>query len=60
VSQDEEGQTIVNVVDAKGEPTPRAVTIGLSSNKNVEIRKGLRTGEHVALPEPQAAAGEGD
>ena len=60
VSQDEDGQTIVNVVDAKGEPTPRAVTIGLSSNKNVEIRKGLRAGEHVALPEPQAAAGQGD
>ena len=27
---------------------------------NVEIRKGLRAGEHVALPEPQAASGEGD
>jgi HlyD family secretion protein len=60
VSQDEDGQTIVDVVDANGEPTPRAVTIGLSSNKNVEIRKGLRAGEHVALPEPEAASGAGD
>src|SRR4029077_5813239 len=54
-SQDEDGQKIVNALHATGEPTPRAVTIGLSSNKNVEIRKGLRAGEHVALPEPQAA-----
>lgn len=60
VSQDEDGQTIVNVVDANGESSPRAVTLGLSSNKNLEIRKGLRAGERVALPEPQAAAGEGD
>ena len=34
----------------------RIVTLGLSSNKNVEIVKGLRAGEHVALPE---AAGQG-
>jgi RND family efflux transporter MFP subunit len=61
VSQDEDGQTIVNVVDADGNSTPRAVTLGLSSNKNVEIRKGLRAGERIALPEPQTASGgEGD
>jgi RND family efflux transporter MFP subunit len=56
----EDGEAAVNVVDADGNTTPRPVTVGLSSNKNVEIVKGLREGERVALPEPQAAAGEGD
>jgi HlyD family secretion protein len=56
----EDGEAVVNVVDADGNTTPRPVTVGLASNKNVEIVKGLREGEHVALPEPQAAAAEGD
>jgi RND family efflux transporter MFP subunit len=60
VSRDEDGETAVNVVDANGDTVLRHVTIGLSSAKNIEIRKGLRAGERVALPEPQAAAGEGD
>jgi RND family efflux transporter MFP subunit len=59
VARDEDGETLVNVVNANGDAVPRRVTIGLSSVKNVEIRKGLRPGEHVALPEPQAS-GEGD
>jgi HlyD family secretion protein len=60
VSHDEEGHTVVNVVNANGDAVPRQVTTGLSSSKNIEIRKGLRAGEHVALPEPQASSGEGD
>jgi hypothetical protein len=34
------------------------VTLGLSSSKNVEIVKGLRAGEHVALPETQGQGQE--
>ena len=61
VAQDEDGQTIVNVVDANGNSTPRPVVLGLSSNKNVEIRKGLRAGERVAMPQPDTGSpGEGD
>jgi HlyD family secretion protein len=56
ISRDEEDHAVVNVVAANGEPSPRVVTLGLSSNKNVEIVKGLRAGEHVALPE---TAGQG-
>jgi len=56
VSRDEEDHAVVNVINANGEPSPRVVTLGLSSNKNVEIVKGLRAGEHVALPE---TAGQG-
>jgi membrane fusion protein (multidrug efflux system) len=59
VSRDEDGNAVVNVVDANGKTTPRPVTVGLSSNKNIEIVKGLKEGERVALPQAQAA-GEGD
>ena len=56
VSRDEDG-AVVNVVSAAGKESPRTVRLGLASNKNVEIVKGLRPGDHVALPqaEPQAA-----
>lgn len=56
VSRDEEDHAVVKVIDANGETSPRIVTLGLSSNKNVEIVKGLRAGEHVALPQ---TAGQG-
>jgi HlyD family secretion protein len=60
VTRDEDGRTVVSVVDANGETSPRPVKVGLSSNKNVEVIKGLRVGERVALPEAQAASEEGD
>jgi HlyD family secretion protein len=59
VSRDEEDRATVTVIDAAGETSLRRVTLGLASNDNVEIVKGLRAGERVALPESQAQA-EGD
>ncbi len=58
VSRDEEDNAIVKVMGPNGETTPRVVTLGLSSSKNVEIVKGLRAGEHVALPEAQGQGQE--
>jgi len=58
VSRDEEDNAIVKVIGPNGETTPRVVTLGLSSSKNVEIVKGLRAGEHVALPEAQGQGQE--
>ena len=49
VSRDDEDHPVVSIVDADGKTSPREVTLGLSSNKNVEIVKGLRAGERVAL-----------
>ena len=59
VSRDEEDRATVTVIDAAGETSLRKVTLGLASNDNVEIVKGLRAGERVALPESQTQA-EGD
>ena len=59
VSRDEEDRPFVNVVGTTGETSLRKVTLGLASNKNVEIVKGLRVGERVALPQSQGGA-EGD
>jgi multidrug efflux pump subunit AcrA (membrane-fusion protein) len=58
VSRDEEDRAIVTVIDANGEASPRTVTLGLSSNKNVEVVKGLRAGERVVLPESQGQGQE--
>jgi HlyD family secretion protein len=55
VSRDEDG-AIVNVVTAAGKESPRTVELGLASNKNVEIVKGLRPGDHVALPQAGSQA----
>jgi HlyD family secretion protein len=60
VSRNEEDQPSVNVVNAAGDESPRAVQLGLASNKNVEIVKGLRPGDHVALPQAEPQAAEGD
>ena len=59
VSHDEEDRALVTVVGATGKTFRRKVTLGLASNKNVEIVKGLRTGERVALPQSQGPE-EGD
>jgi HlyD family secretion protein len=42
------GKTVA-VVDGAGHATTRRVTLGLSDNKSVEVRRGLRPGEHVLL-----------
>ena len=52
VTQDGEEAT-VTVVDASGAQTVRPVRLGLTDNKIVEIRRGLKPGERVLL----AAAG---
>jgi RND family efflux transporter MFP subunit len=54
VSRDEEDRAIVTLIDVNGETAPRIVTLGLASNKNVEIVKGLRVGDRVVLPQSQA------
>jgi HlyD family secretion protein len=59
ISRNQEDQPIVNVVNAAGHESPRAVKLGLASNKNVEIVKGLRAGEHIAMPQAEAQ-GAGD
>jgi len=53
VSHDGEDRPFVTVVNASGADEPRRVTLGLSNNKVVEIVKGVRAGEHVALAETQ-------
>lgn len=58
VSRDDEDRAVVNVVDATGKTSKRRVTLGLASNKNVEIVSGLRPGQRVALP--QAGGQEAD
>jgi len=42
-------QPTVRVVTAQGKSSSRAVELGLSNNKDVEIARGLRQGERVAL-----------
>jgi HlyD family secretion protein len=59
VSRDEEDRAVVTLIDVNGETAPRTVTLGLASNKNVEIVKGLRVGDKVVLPQSQAQE-EGD
>jgi HlyD family secretion protein len=58
VSRDEEDRALVTVIDGAGKSTSRKVTLGLSNNKIVEILKGLRAGERVALPESQGQGAE--
>ena len=60
VTRNEEDQATVNIVNAAGNESPRVVKLGLASNKNVEVVRGLRPGDHVALPQPEAQAAEGD
>jgi hypothetical protein len=39
----------VTVLSASGKTTKRHVVLGLASNKNVEIRRGLRAGETAVI-----------
>jgi HlyD family secretion protein len=54
VARDDEDRTTVEVVGANGKSSPRIVKLGLANNKSVEIVKGLRAGERVAI---EAVAG---
>ena len=49
VSRDDRGRAFVMVVETGGKPSFRVVTLGLANNKDVEITRGLRAGEHVQL-----------
>ncbi len=49
VSHDVNGHAVVSVVATSGRTATRRVVLGLANNKNVEIRRGLRTGERVLL-----------
>jgi HlyD family secretion protein len=53
VAHDDEDRPFVMVVNASGSDVPRRVTLGLANNKVVQIVKGVRAGEHVALAETQ-------
>jgi RND family efflux transporter MFP subunit len=53
VSRDEDGAT-VSVIGANGESATRKVELGLANNKSVEVVRGLRAGERVAV---EASAG---
>jgi hypothetical protein len=48
----------VAVVGSDGETAPRRVTVGLANNKSIEIVRGLRVGERVAVEESAGAAAE--
>lgn len=48
----------VTVVDGSGKETERPVELGLANNEDVQILKGLKEGESVALTEPAATAQE--
>ena len=49
VSSDDQGRSTLSVVDATGGTSVRVVTLGLANNKDVEVTRGLRAGEHVEL-----------
>jgi RND family efflux transporter MFP subunit len=48
VSRDEDGATVA-VIDSNGKSSQRQVKLGLANNKSVEIVKGLRAGERIAV-----------
>jgi HlyD family secretion protein len=58
VSRDEEDRSTVTLIGSSGKPTTRPVTLGLANNKSVEIVRGLRAGDRIALA--QSEGGEGD
>jgi HlyD family secretion protein len=47
--QHDAGRAIVTVVRSNGTTVARTVRLGLADNKQIEIRRGLRPGERVAL-----------
>jgi multidrug efflux pump subunit AcrA (membrane-fusion protein) len=50
VERDDQGRAFVTVVNTSGGTSTRLVSTGLATNKDVEVRRGLRAGERVVLP----------
>jgi RND family efflux transporter MFP subunit len=50
VLRDDEDRPVVTVIGQEGDTKARRVRLGLSNNQNVEIVRGLRSGEQVVLP----------
>ena len=55
VSRNEQGRSVVRVIDATGQMSARVVSLGLATNKDVEVTRGLRAGERVELQPSQGA-----
>ncbi len=53
LARDGRGRAVVTVVGNAGRTSSRVVTVGLANNKDVEITRGLRTGERVELQPTQ-------
>jgi multidrug efflux pump subunit AcrA (membrane-fusion protein) len=58
ISYDDEDVPSVTVVGADGGASARTVSLGVSNNQLVEVTKGLRAGERVALPAAEEGGGE--
>ncbi|WMJ68529.1 efflux RND transporter periplasmic adaptor subunit [Stenotrophomonas sp. 24(2023)] len=50
-----DGQQVVRVVDAKGQPQPRRVKVGINNGATAQILSGLDEGERVVVGEASAA-----
>ena len=55
ISRNDTGRSTVTVVGATGGTSLRVVSLGLASNKDVEVTHGLRAGERVELQSSQGA-----
>jgi macrolide-specific efflux system membrane fusion protein len=59
VSRDDEDRATVAVIGSDGKSSTRRVKLGLANNKSVEVVKGLRAGERIAV-EATSSAPEAD
>jgi RND family efflux transporter MFP subunit len=59
VSRDDEDRATVAVIGSDGKSSTRRVKLGLANNKSVEVVKGLRAGERIAV-EAASSAPEAD
>ena len=51
-----DGERVVRVVDAQGQPQPRKVKVGINNGASAQILSGLKEGERVVVGEGGAAA----
>jgi RND family efflux transporter MFP subunit len=58
VARDDEDRPFATVIGPSDETSTRRLTLGLANNKNVEVIKGLKPGERVALAEAPEGGGE--
>ncbi|MGE6333939.1 efflux RND transporter periplasmic adaptor subunit [Stenotrophomonas sp. NPDC077659] len=54
-----DGERVVRVVDAQGQPQPRKVKVGINNGASAQILSGLKEGERVVVGEGGAAAASG-